>query len=225
MEKAVKGKSAGRRLPGARVRAILDALEKTYPDAHSGLRYENAFELLVAATLSAQTTDKQVNRITEGLFSRFPAPEDFAAVEPEELEPYIMSCGVYRNKAKNIVGASRMLVERFGSKVPGDRDALMRLPGVGRKTANVVLSNAFGEDAIAVDTHVFRVANRLGLADAKDVLGTELDLMKAIPKEKWSRAHHWLIWHGRTVCRARNPKCGECPLQRLCRYAHNAGKG
>ena len=226
MEKADKGKRALKRLPGARAREMLDVLEKTYPNARSGLRYGNAFQLLVAAILSAQTTDKQVNRITKDLFSRFPAPEDFAALEPEELEPYIKSCGVYRNKAKNIVGAARMLVERFGSEVPSAMDALMQLPGVGRKTANVVRANAFGEDAIAVDTHVFRVANRLGLADAKDVLHTERDLMKSVPREKWSRAHHWLIWHGRMVCRAQNPKCGGCPLRSLCRHyagTHKSG--
>jgi len=226
MEKADKGKRAQKRLPRARAREMLDVLEKTYPNARSGLRYDNAFQLLVAAILSAQTTDKQVNRITKDLFTRFPAPEDFAAAEPEELEPYIKSCGVYRNKAKNIVGAARMLVERFGSEVPNDMDALMQLPGVGRKTANVVRANAFGEDAIAVDTHVFRVANRLGLADAKDVLHTEHDLMKSIPRGKWSRAHHWLIWHGRMVCSAQNPKCGGCPLRSLCRHyagTHKSG--
>ncbi|MFZ5974448.1 MAG: endonuclease III [Bacillota bacterium] len=208
----------GRDISKKRIRGILDVLEKTYPDARSGLRYANAFELLIAAILSAQTTDKQVNRITKDLFERFPSPEDMAALSPEELEPYIKSCGVYRNKAKNIVGASRMLVERHDSKVPGDMQALLQLPGVGRKTANVVLANAFGANAIAVDTHVFRVANRLGLATAKDALHTEQQLMESIPEEKWSMAHHWLIWHGRRVCTAQKPKCRECPLQTLCRY-------
>lgn len=201
-----------------RIREILAVLEHTYHDVRPGLVFHNPFELLVATILSAQTTDKQVNRITEELFRRFPGPEDFARLTPEELEPYIKSCGVYRNKARSITAASRMLVERYGSRVPDDLETLIKLPGVGRKTANVVLANAFGKDAIAVDTHVFRVANRLGLADAKDVLHTEQDLMKSIPREKWSRAHHWLIWHGRRICSAHKPKCPACPLQGLCRY-------
>jgi endonuclease-3 len=218
MAKAEKPAQSGRRLSKGRIREILDVLEREYPDARPGLEFENPFQLLVATILSAQTTDKQVNSITRELFRLFPTPADIARLTPEELEPYIKRCGVYRNKAKNIVAACRMLVEKYGSEVPGDFEALTALPGVGRKTANVVLSNAFGVDAIAVDTHVFRVSNRLGLADAKDVLQTEKQLMENIPRKKWSVAHHWLIWHGRRVCAAQRPKCAGCALAALCRY-------
>lgn len=196
---------------------ILDILSGMYPSVPA-LKFSSPFELLTAVMLSAQCTDRQVNRVTGVLFKKYNKPEDFAALTPEELEEYIKSCGFYRNKALNIIKTSRILVEDYNSEVPNTMDELLKLPGVGRKTANVVLSNAFGVDAIAVDTHVFRVANRLGLADAADVMKTEYDLMENIPKDKWSKAHHWLIYHGRNICTARNPKCGICPVSMYCKF-------
>jgi endonuclease-3 len=201
---------------------ILDALEQAYPDATTALIYENPFELLISTILSAQCTDRQVNLVTEKLFDLFPAPADFAKLEPEELEPHIKSCGFYIVKARHIVLACRMLLGKFGGEVPRTMEELTTLPGVGRKTANVVLSNAFGVDAIAVDTHVFRVANRLGLAQAKTPEETEKQLMKNIPQEKWSRAHHWIIRHGRQVCHARKPECADCPLVEWCEYTEKS---
>lgn len=192
-------------------------LAATYPEAKPQLEFNNAFELLIATMLSAQCTDKQVNKCTAELFRQYGTPEAFAALTPEELEPHIRGCGLYKTKAKNIVAACRILADEYGGRVPEDRDLLTALPGVGRKTANVVVSNAFGADAIAVDTHVFRVANRIGLAEAKDVLNTEKQLMENIPKEKWSQAHHWIIYHGRQVCAARNPKCDICTVKEYCR--------
>ena len=201
-----------------RIARILDGLKTAYPDAKPGLDFTNAFELLVATILSAQCTDKQVNKVTKVLFEQYPDAKSMSALTPEELEPYIKSCGFYATKAKNIIRTCHILMEQYGGKVPEDIDILQTLPGVGRKTANVVVSNAFGQDAIAVDTHVFRVSNRLGIADAKDVLKTEMQLMENIPKEKWSIAHHWLIWHGRKVCSARSPKCEQCPVNMDCKY-------
>ncbi len=195
---------------------ILRRLERHYFGARPALRFRNAFELLVAVMLSAQTTDKQVNAVTEKLFAAAPDAKSMAALEPAELERYIKSCGFYHTKAQNLLGACRILADRYGGDVPSTMEELTALPGVGRKTANVVLSNAFGIPAIAVDTHVFRVSNRLGLADAKDVRETETQLMRNIPMDKWSDAHHWLIWHGRRVCTARKPKCGECFLFDIC---------
>ena len=203
---------------------ILQELERLYPNVGSMLRFTTPFELLVATILSAQSTDKQVNRITANLFRKHNQPEDFAAMEPEELEKYIKGCGLFRNKSKHIIEASKVLVERYDSQVPQDLDTLVTLPGVGRKTANVVLSNAFGQDAIAVDTHVFRVANRLGLANSKTPLGTEKDLQRNIPRHLWSKAHHWLITHGRQVCSARSPACLECTLSPWCNTAHASKK-
>jgi endonuclease-3 len=167
--------------------------------------------------LSAQTTDVTVNKATEVLFKVYNKPEDFAVLSQEELESYIRTCGFYKTKAKNIINTSRKIISEYNGKVPDTLEELTKLPGVGRKTANVVLSNAFGKDAIAVDTHVFRVSNRLGLADAKDVEKTEEHLMKNIPRKYWSRAHHWLIWHGRKVCIARKPKCDICSLKEYCK--------
>jgi len=201
----------------ARLHQALDILRQTYPDAKPALEFSSAFELLVATMLSAQSTDKQVNRCTRLLFPMYNTPEQIACLREEELIPYIKGCGLFQTKGKNIIATSRILVEEYGGAVPEDRDALTKLPGVGRKTANVVLSNAFGVDAIAVDTHVFRVANRIGLAEAKDVLRTEKQLMENIPKEQWSIAHHWLIYHGRRVCAAQRPACGVCPLSSVCR--------
>lgn len=199
------------------INEILRELARLYPNAGTSLKFSSPFELLVSVMLSAQSTDKQVNKITEKLFKRYNTPQAFAAMEPEELEKHIKSCGLFRNKSKNIIQASREIVEKFDGEVPQELENLMQLPGVGRKTANVVLSNAFGKDAIAVDTHVFRVANRLGLANSRTPLGTELDLQEAIPKELWSKAHHWLITHGRQVCSARNPRCRDCALSLWCR--------
>lgn len=197
---------------------ILDILEEFYPDAQVELNHSNTFELLIATILSAQCTDKRVNIITEELFKEYKTPEEFLTLNQEELGEIIRSCGFYRNKSKNILGTCEMLIEEYGGKVPDTREELVKLPGVGRKTANVVLSNAFSVDAIAVDTHVFRVSNRIGLANSKNVLDTEKDLMKNIKKERWSKAHHLLIFHGRRICKARNPMCQECPLIEHCEY-------
>lgn len=201
-----------------RVNRILEVLDKYYGHLGCALNFNTPFELLVATMLSAQTTDITVNKATEVLFKRYNKPQDFANMSQEELEGYIKSCGFYKNKAKNIIAASKMIIEKYGGEVPNSLEELTKLPGVGRKTANVVLSNAFGMDAIAVDTHVFRVSNRLGLAKSDDVLDTEEQLMENIPKKMWSRAHHMLIWHGRNICTARNPKCTECPINDLCDF-------
>ncbi len=200
-----------------RTQKILESLAETYPDAVPQLIFSTPFELLVATVLSAQCTDQRVNQVTKELFPVYGTPEKMAAATKEELIPYIKSCGLYQNKSKNLAALARILVKEYGGQVPRDREALMELPGVGRKTANVVISNAFGIPAIAVDTHVFRVANRTGLAEAKDVWNTERQLMQAIPEEQWSVAHHWLIFHGRRVCFARNPKCEICTVSRYCK--------
>lgn len=209
----------------ARIGHILDTLVATYPDAAPQLEFTNPFELLVATILSAQCTDKQVNKVTRALFPVYGTPEKMAKATEAELEPYIKGCGLFKTKGRNIIATSRILVEQYQGRVPDTREALTALPGVGRKTANVVLSNAFGKPAIAVDTHVFRVANRLGLAKAKDVMETEKQLMENIPEETWSIAHHWLIFHGRRICSARNPKCDVCPLQPDCLYRLEGKEG
>ena len=201
---------------------ILAELERLYPDAKPALNYDNPWQLLVAVILSAQCTDVKANMVTPALFSAYPSAHAMAKATAEDIEPYIKTCGIYRNKAKNLALTARELVSRFGGEVPADHAALTSLPGVGRKTANVVMSCAFGADAIAVDTHVFRVSNRLGLADAPDVLKTEEQLMENIPKSAWSRAHHWLIYHGRRVCAARKPACESCTLRPWCRHAGSA---
>lgn len=196
--------------------AILRILAETYPDAKPELNFSNPYETLVAVMLSAQCTDKQVNKVTPAVFRDFPDVASMAAIDADTLYPYVKSCG-FKSKSQNIVSACRMIMDRFGGRVPDTMEALTSLPGVGRKTANVVLSTAFGRPAIAVDTHVFRVSNRLGLADADNVLDTEMQLRKVIPERDWSAAHHWLIFHGRRVCAARNPRCGDCPLSGLCK--------
>lgn len=204
---------------------ILRVLGETYPDADCALEHENPFELLIATILSAQCTDARVNIITRRIFPVYKTPEDFLPLSQAEMEDLIRDCGLFRNKAANILATCRILVEQYGGEVPADREALESLPGVGRKTANVVLATAFGIPAIAVDTHVFRVANRLGLANAKDVWRTEQQLMKRIPEELWAPAHHQLIHHGRQICSAQRPKCEICPLQPYCRfYAQTGGK-
>ena len=198
---------------------ILAELERLYPDARPALHFDNPYQLLVAVMLSAQCTDVKVNLVTPALFAAYPDAHALAAAQPEQIEPYIKTGGLYHNKARNLVMTARALVEQYGGEVPADHDRLTQLPGVGRKTANVVMSCAFGADAIAVDTHVFRVSNRLGLADAGDVLKTEQQLMQNIPREKWSHAHHWIIFHGRRVCAARKPDCAHCTLAAWCEYA------
>ena len=199
---------------------VLDILDSTYPDAECALDHENVFQLIVAVALSAQTTDKSVNQVTPALFEAYPDAFALAQASPDEVEEYIRRIGMYKTKAKNIVGLAKGLVERFDGQVPEDYDSLVSLPGVGRKTANVVLAVGFGQQRIAVDTHVFRVSNRIGLADGKDVLKTELKLMERVPEERWSRTHHSLIFHGRQCCDARKPKCDTCPIVMYCEFVN-----
>lgn len=206
------------------INEVLDILEDTYPEAECALNHKNVFQLIVAVALSAQTTDKSVNVVTPALFERYPDADALAAADVEEVSEYIKRIGMYKTKAKNIVGMAQKLVYDYGGQVPEDYDALVSLPGVGRKTANVVLSVGFGHQRIAVDTHVFRVANRIGLVHEKDVLKTELSLMERIPEERWSRTHHSLIFHGRQCCDARKPKCDDCPINTLCEYINGASQ-
>ncbi len=187
--------------------------------AETELHYKNNYQLLIAVILSAQCTDRRVNLITPALYKAFPTPKVMAASSPDEVFEYIKSCSYPNNKAKNLVGMAKKLVSDFNGKVPSDIDSLLTIPGVGRKTANVILSVAFDKPAMAVDTHVFRVANRLGLTNnSKNPLQTEKELVKYIPEQYLSRAHHWLILHGRYICTARKPKCDECGLQNLCQH-------
>lgn len=197
---------------------VVEKLKKQYPEARCELNFNNTFQLLVATILSAQTTDKKVNEVTEELFRKYKTPEDFLTLTQSELEEKIRKIGLYRNKAKNILDMCHILVEKFNGEVPSNMDDLISLPGVGRKTANVVLSNGFGIPAIAVDTHVFRVANRIGLANSDNVLETEKQLMNILPRDMWSLAHHLLIWHGRRICEARMPKCEICPITSECYF-------
>ena len=196
---------------------LIEEMERLYPQAECALNFENTYQLLIAVVLSAQTTDKSVNNITPELFARCPGPKELAEIDQSELEEILRTIGMYRTKAKNIKALALMLDQEYGGVVPADYEKLIALPGVGRKTANVVLSVGFNVPRIAVDTHVFRLANRIGLTAEKDVLKTELALMKAIPEENWILMHHALIWHGRRVCIARNPKCGECTLAQWCK--------
>lgn len=205
-------------------RKILEQLKKMYPDAHCELHFKNPFQLLIATILSAQSTDRQVNKVTQSLFEKYPSPQDFVQLTEEELAEHIRGLGLFRNKSRNILQTCRILVNQYGGEVPQKRDQLESLPGVGRKTANVVLSNAFGVPALAVDTHVHRVANRLALADSKTPLETERQLMKKVPRVLWSDTHHQLIWHGRRCCTARNPKCEVCDLLPYCWYGKNEGE-
>lgn len=198
--------------------SVLAALAAAHPDAKPELDFTNPFELLIATILSAQCTDKQVNKVTPALFRDHPTAASIAEMTEEELAGYIKSCGFFNSKARHILAACREITAKYGGEVPSEREKLEALPGVGRKTANVVLANAFGQPAIAVDTHVFRVSNRIGLAEASTVEKTEKQLMENIPEDKWSIAHHWLIFHGRRVCSSQRPKCAECTLKELCRY-------
>lgn len=202
----------------AQIRYCLDTMGEMFPDAHCELNHSNPFELVIAVALSAQCTDVLVNKVTKNLFQKYKTPEDYLSVQVEELENDIRSIGLYRNKAKNIQKLSRMLIDEYDRTVPRDRDELIKLPGVGRKTANVVVSVAYDVPAIAVDTHVERVSKRLGICRWKDnVLEVEKTLMVKVPREEWSVTHHRLIFFGRYHCRAQSPRCETCPLLDLCR--------
>jgi endonuclease III len=199
-----------------RAALVLKLLEKTYPEARTELEYGTPFQLLVATILSAQATDVSVNAATPRLFDRYPDAWSMARATPEELEPYIKTIGLYRGKARNLVRSARTLVERHGGEVPNDFDEIIKLPGVGRKTANVVLASAFGRAAIAVDTHVGRLSRRLGFSAHLQPDKVEADLMEIFPEEAWIFVHHALILHGRRVCHARRPRCADCALVELC---------
>lgn len=195
---------------------LLDALDRAYPDAHCELNFQTTWQLLVAVILSAQCTDKRVNEITPRLFEVASTPEQFVALPQEQLEHLIFSCGFYHNKAKNIKAAAESVVKDFGGVVPDSIDSLLTLPGVGRKTANVVFAVGFGGQAMPVDTHVFRVSHRLGLSDEKTPEAVENDLRREIPEKDYTRAHHLFIFHGRYTCRARNPVCADCAVKEFC---------
>jgi endonuclease III len=199
-------------------RRIFERLRERNPHPTTELTYSTPFELLVAVVLSAQATDKSVNKATDVLYKKYNTPEKIAKLGVEGLEAYIKTIGLFRTKAKNVVALSKLLLEKHGGEVPADRDALQALPGVGRKTANVVLNTAFGQPTIAVDTHIFRVANRTGLAPGKDPEEVEQKLLKFTPDEFKKDAHHWLILHGRYVCIARKPGCPECVIRDLCEF-------
>ncbi|WP_374723738.1 endonuclease III [Calidifontibacillus erzurumensis] len=205
-------------LNNKQIERVLETIGEMFPDAHCELNHSNPFELVIAVSLSAQCTDALVNKVTKKLFEKYKKPEDYIAVPLEELQNDIRSIGLYRNKAKNIRKLCEMLLENYDGKVPREREELMKLPGVGRKTANVVMSVAFGIPAIAVDTHVERVSKRLGICRWKDsVLEVEKTLMKKVPEEKWGQTHHRLIFFGRYHCKAQKPQCEICPLLDLCR--------
>lgn len=200
------------------LKRVLDLFLEEYPETQTELNHENPFELLIATILSAQCTDVRVNIVTDKMFKILKKPEDYAKLTSEELSVHIKTCGLYKTKSKNIVNTCKILIKDFGGEVPRTREELMTLPGVGRKTANVVLSNAFNIPAIAVDTHVFRVTNRIGIVQAPDVEKTEIQLMERLPEEIWTEAHHWFIYHGRRVCKARAPLCEICNLRIICCY-------
>ena len=202
----------------ADTKAILEILSQDFPNAKSELNFNSPFELLVAVILSAQCTDKRVNTVTPALFAVAPTPERLAALPLEQIEELIRSCGFYHSKATYLKQMSTDIVERFGGIVPSTLDELRTLAGVGRKTANVVYAVAFGGQAIAVDTHVFRVSNRLGIATANNVLDTEKQLMQAIPPEQWADSHHYILLHGRYVCKSQRPACAECHVSHLCKH-------
>ncbi|WP_392435941.1 endonuclease III [Finegoldia magna] len=201
-----------------KINKILDDLDSLYPNAKAGLDFTTPFELLIATILSAQCTDVRVNKVTSVLFKEHNTPKTILDLGVDGLSKYIKSCGLYKTKSKNIINTCNVLYHDYDSKVPDTIDELMKLPGVGRKTANVVVSNAFGTPAIAVDTHVFRVTNRIGIVNEKDVLSTEKALMQEIPRDRWSKSHHLFIWHGRNLCKARNPRCEECILNDRCKF-------
>ncbi|MDR0886021.1 MAG: endonuclease III [Clostridiales Family XIII bacterium] len=197
---------------------VLNRLRKTYGDAECALNHKNVWELLVAVSLSAQTTDVSVNKVTPRLFSKWPDPESLSHASLDDVRNTIRTIGMYNQKSANVIEMAGQVCTQFGGEVPHDFDSLVTLKGVGRKTANVVLSVGFGEQRIAVDTHVFRVSNRIGLCHEKDVLKTEEALMNVVPNDRWSDTHHELIWHGRQICHARKPECDACVLVDLCLY-------
>ena len=205
-----------KKVPKAQAEAELAILERTYPNAVTALDYQDPYTLLIAVILSAQTTDAGVNRVTPFLFERYPTPQALARANLSDVEKIVKPTGFFRMKAKNIVNAARALVENYGGEVPRRREALESIPGVGRKTASVVMSVAFGDAALAVDTHVFRVSHRLGLTLGKTPREVEEDLTALVPRENWRHAHHWLILHGRAICKAPWPLCEECPVSALC---------
>ncbi|WP_066312970.1 endonuclease III [Bacillus sp. FJAT-29814] len=213
-------------LNNGQIRYCLDKIGEMFPDAHCELNHSNPFELIIAVSLSAQCTDALVNKVTKDLFKKYKTPEDYLSVPLEELQNDIRSIGLYRNKAKNIQSLCRLVLDEYAGDIPTDRDELTKLPGVGRKTANVVVSVAFGIPAIAVDTHVERVSKRLGICRWKDsVLEVEKTLMRKVPKQEWSDTHHRLIFFGRYHCKAQNPQCPSCPLLELCREGKKRMKG
>lgn len=205
-----------KKVPRAVALEQIKILERTYPAAETALEHRNAFELLIAVILSAQCTDARVNLTTPALFAKYPTAERLAKASARDVERIIKSCGFFRAKARNIIAAAHDIAECFGGEIPKDRESLESLAGVGRKTASVVLANAFDEPALAVDTHVFRVAHRLGLTTGKTPLDVERDLVAVVPRAKWGLATHWLILHGRAICKAPRPLCERCPLLRLC---------
>lgn len=203
---------------------ILDELEKLYPDADCELEFSSPYQLLVAVMLSAQCTDKRVNIVTRELFKDYGTPKKMITLTQTDLEQKIFSCGFYINKAKNILEATNIILNNYNGNVPQNIKELRELPGVGRKTANVVAATVFSYPAIAVDTHVFRVANRIGLAKAKNVLDTELQLQKILPENRWIKAHHAILWHGRRCCSSQKPKCAQCPICEMCDYFKHLSK-
>jgi len=205
-----------KKVPRATALAALEILERTYPNPETALEHGNDYQLLISVILSAQTTDARVNLTTPKLFAKYPTPEKLARAKQSDVEKIIMSTGFFRMKAKNIIACARDLVERFGGQVPREREDLESLAGVGRKTASVVMANAFKELALAVDTHVFRVSHRLGLTLGATPRQVEDDLTKLVPPEKWGDATHWLILHGRAICKAPTPQCPRCPVNHLC---------
>jgi endonuclease-3 len=213
-------------LNNTQIRYCLDQMGLMFPEAHCELIHSNPFELVIAVALSAQCTDVLVNKVTKKLFEKYKTPEDYLKVTLEELQNDIRSIGLYRNKAKNIQNLCRMILNEYHGEIPMDRDELTKLPGVGRKTANVVVSVAFNVPAIAVDTHVERVSKRLGICRWKDsVLEVEKTLMRKVPKDEWSLTHHRLIFFGRYHCKAQNPQCSSCPLLEICREGKKRMKG
>ncbi|MFO7814275.1 MAG: endonuclease III [Halanaerobiales bacterium] len=207
------------------IKKIIQYFEGRYPNPKTALNYETPFQLLIATIMSAQTTDVQVNKVNKKLFKKYKEPSDFANLSVKDLQKEIQSIGLYKNKSKYIIDTSQRIVEEYDGKVPKSRKELIKLSGVGRKTANVVLANAFDQETIAVDTHVFRVSNRLGLVDNDKRDQVEQDLMDVVPGNYWTKFHHWLIFHGREVCKARKPRCEECEISSYCDYYQNQIQG